>query len=139
MNVRKHVLSALAGAAALAGVMITAPPANAEPNPPGCPKGYLCACSEPNQGGTLLMKTAGDWSGEIHHVGSVFHNGYVFPGADHIDLSHGYTTSVRRIRLHCTRSGTVRSQHHLRHDRDGEVAGRMLSGPRELCQPPAPQ
>ncbi|MGW0777458.1 peptidase inhibitor family I36 protein [Streptomyces sp. NPDC002835] len=85
MNVRKHVLSALAGAAALAGVMITAPPANAEPNPPGCPKGYFCAYSEPNQGGTLLMKTAGDWSGEIHHVGSVFHNGYVFPSADHID------------------------------------------------------
>jgi hypothetical protein len=53
MNVRKHVLSALAGAAALAGVMITVPPVNAEPNPPGCPKGYLCAYSEPNQGGIL--------------------------------------------------------------------------------------
>lgn len=97
---RKHVLSALAGAAALAGVMITAPSANAEPNPPGCPKGYFCAYSEPDQGGTLLMKTAGDWSGEIHHVGSVFNNGYVFPGADHIDLSYGYTTSVRHICLH---------------------------------------
>ncbi|MFC8194578.1 peptidase inhibitor family I36 protein [Streptomyces sp. NPDC060006] len=97
---RKRVLSALAGAAALAGVMSIAPTASAEANPPGCPKGYFCAYSEPDQRGTLLMKTAGDWSGEIHSVGSVFNNGYVYPGGDHIDLVYGYTTSVRRICLH---------------------------------------
>ncbi|WP_128376484.1 peptidase inhibitor family I36 protein [Streptomyces cavernae] len=97
---RKRVVSTLAGAAAFAGVIATAPAATAEPNLPDCPKGYFCAYSEPDQRGTLLMRTAGDWSGEIHSVGSVFNNGYVFPGADHVELTYGYTTFTRVICLH---------------------------------------
>ncbi|MFJ5266617.1 peptidase inhibitor family I36 protein [Streptomyces sp. NPDC088387] len=97
---RKLALSTLAAAAAFAAVVVTAPTASAEPNPPGCPKGYFCAYSEPDQRGTLLLATAGNWKGEIHSVGSVFNNGYVAPGADHIQLSYGYTTEVRSLCLH---------------------------------------
>lgn len=97
---RKRAVSTLAGAAALAAVFTSAPVASAEPNPPGCPKGYFCAYSEPDQRGTLLLATDRDWRGEIHDVGSVFNNGYVFPGADHIQLDYGYTTFTRTICLH---------------------------------------
>ncbi|WP_171140896.1 peptidase inhibitor family I36 protein [Streptomyces sp. S3(2020)] len=98
--VRKRAISTLAGAAAFAAVVVAAPTATAEPNPPNCPKGYFCAYSEPDQRGAQLLRTAGNWSGEIHNVGSVFNNGYVAPGVDHIELLYAYTTSVHVICLH---------------------------------------
>lgn len=100
LAVRKRAMSTLAGAAAFAAVVVTAPTATAEPNPPDCPKGYFCAYSEPDQRGALLLRTAVNWSGEIHSVGSVFNNGYVAPGADHIELLYAYTTSVHTMCLH---------------------------------------
>lgn len=97
---RKRAMSILAGAAAFAAVVVTAPTATAEANPPNCPKGYFCAYSQPDQRGELLLRTEGNWAGEIHNVGSVFNNGYVAPGADHIELLYAYTTSTRVMCLH---------------------------------------
>lgn len=84
---RKRILGVLAAAAAFAGVAVVAPTASAEPNPPGCPKGYVCVL---NGSGTTVKKFAGDWGG--WHTfgadgGSVFNNGYPYPGADHIQVN----------------------------------------------------
>ncbi|MEV5355688.1 peptidase inhibitor family I36 protein [Streptomyces sp. NPDC093516] len=83
---RRGALGAGAVAVALTGVLATAPTATAEANPPGCPKGYFCAYSGPNQTGTLLLRVAGNWSGNLG-VGSIFNNGVVYPGADHVDVT----------------------------------------------------
>ncbi|MFS8197492.1 peptidase inhibitor family I36 protein [Streptomyces sp. CWNU-52B] len=73
-------------AAALLGVVGVAPTASAEANPAGCGKGYFCAYSGANQSGQLVLKVAGNWSGSVA-VGSIFNNGVVFPGADHVDVT----------------------------------------------------
>ncbi|MDT0390924.1 peptidase inhibitor family I36 protein [Streptomyces sp. DSM 41921] len=83
---RRGALGAGVVAVALTGVLATAPTAAAEANPPGCPKGYFCAYSGPNQTGTLLLRVAGNWSGNLG-VGSIFNNGVVYPGADHVDVT----------------------------------------------------
>jgi Peptidase inhibitor family I36 len=59
-----------------------------EPNPPGCARGYFCAYSGQNQTGRLLLATAGNWSGSIAGVKSVFNNGYPCTGCDHIQLTY---------------------------------------------------
>ncbi|MEU9015416.1 peptidase inhibitor family I36 protein [Streptomyces sp. NPDC048479] len=71
------------------GVIALAPTASAEPNPAGCPKGYFCAWSGPDQTGSLVLKTAGNWSGSVAFR-SVFNNGYRLPGADHVDMTYWY-------------------------------------------------
>jgi hypothetical protein len=86
--VRKR-LSLLATAAAFAGVIAMAPTASAEADPPGCPRGYFCAWSGPNQTGQLLVKTAGNWTGS-EPIQSIFNNGYSYPGADHVDVTIEY-------------------------------------------------
>jgi hypothetical protein len=63
----------------------------AEPNPPGCPKGYFCIYSGFDQTGTLLFKTASNWSGSVSGGLSVFNNGVRFPGADHVQLYYTYS------------------------------------------------
>ncbi|MER6914555.1 peptidase inhibitor family I36 protein [Streptomyces sp. NPDC000594] len=73
-------------AAALAGVLGLAPSASAEPNPPGCGRGYFCAYSGADQTGRLVLRTAGNWSGNLA-VGSIFNNGVVHAGADHVDVT----------------------------------------------------
>ncbi|MFE5918008.1 peptidase inhibitor family I36 protein [Streptomyces sp. NPDC056468] len=83
---RLAALGAGAVAAAFAGVLALAPSASAEANPPGCGKGYFCAYSGANQTGRLVLKVAGNWSGNLA-VGSIFNNGVVYPGADHVDVT----------------------------------------------------
>ncbi|MGW3425996.1 hypothetical protein [Streptomyces phaeochromogenes] len=73
-------------AAAFLGVLAVSPTASAEANPPGCGKGNFCAYSGPNQTGQLVLKVAGNWSGNLS-VGSIFNNGVVFAGADHVDVT----------------------------------------------------
>lgn len=83
---RKSILGVAASAAALGGVVGFAPTAAAEPNPPGCEKGYFCAW---DANGNRTLHTAGNWSGQAAFV-RVFNNGYSFPGADHVDLTYWY-------------------------------------------------
>jgi hypothetical protein len=83
---RLTALGAGAVAAAFAGVLAVAPSASAEPNPAGCGKGYFCAYSGANQSGRLLLRVAGNWSGNLA-VGSIFNNGVAYPGADHVDVT----------------------------------------------------
>ncbi|MFD8964913.1 peptidase inhibitor family I36 protein [Streptomyces sp. NPDC059568] len=84
---RHRSIAALAVSAAFAAVVAAAPTASAEPNPPGCPKQYFCAYSGEGQSGSLLLKTAGNWSGSVAGVRSVFNNGVRFVGGDHVQLS----------------------------------------------------
>lgn len=83
---RLGALGVGAVAVAFTGVLATAPTAAAEANPPGCGKGYFCAYSGPNQTGRLVLKVAGNWSGNLG-VGSIFNNGVRYPGADHVDVT----------------------------------------------------
>ena len=96
---RKRLLGTLAAAAAFTGVMATAPSASAEPNPPGCPKGYFCAYSGENQTGRLVLKTAGNWSGNVTFR-SAFNNGVVFPGADHVNMTYAMPGGSETVCLH---------------------------------------
>ncbi|HET6860025.1 MAG TPA: peptidase inhibitor family I36 protein [Streptomyces sp.] len=84
---RKRTIGILASAGALAATVGLSGTASAEPNPPNCPKGYFCMYSGPNQTGELRLRTAGNWSGSLNRVGSVFNNGVVYPGADHIQFA----------------------------------------------------
>ncbi len=88
MLTRKRCAALGAGVVAVAvtGVLTTATTASAEANPPGCGKGYFCAYSGPDQTGRLVLKVAGNWSGNLA-VGSIFNNGVRFPGADHVDVT----------------------------------------------------
>ncbi|MFF3334055.1 hypothetical protein ACFYWX_31640 [Streptomyces sp. NPDC002888] len=85
----KRVLGALAATAAVAGVLGTAPAASAAPNPPGCGKGYFCMFSDLSQGGRLVLKSAGNWSGRATGM-SIFNNGSPLPGLDHIQVEWGW-------------------------------------------------
>jgi hypothetical protein len=78
---RKRAKIAL-GIATFASVFAVTPGASAEPDPPGCPKGYFCAYSGPDQTGRLVLKTASNWKGNVA-ARSFFNNGVAFPGADH--------------------------------------------------------
>jgi hypothetical protein len=89
----RRLLAALTTSAAFAGIMVGAPAASAEPDPPGCPKGYFCVYSGQHQTGQLVMKTAGNWTGNA--VGqSVFNNGYAYPGYDHVQFDWVYTSGT---------------------------------------------
>ncbi|KIF70573.1 hypothetical protein HY68_21470 [Streptomyces sp. AcH 505] len=90
---RKRSVTVLAVAAAFVGVLATAPTASAEANPAGCPKQYFCAYSGEGESGRLLLKTAGNWSGNIPGVKSFFNNGVKFAGADHVQASWNYNGS----------------------------------------------
>ncbi|MFE1361723.1 MULTISPECIES: peptidase inhibitor family I36 protein [Streptomyces] len=91
---RKRSVAILAAAAALGATVATAPAASAEPNPPNCPKGYVCAYSGPNQTGTQVIGAQGNWSGNVA-ARSVFNNGHVYPGADHIQLNTVWSSGSR--------------------------------------------
>ncbi|MFI6277410.1 peptidase inhibitor family I36 protein [Streptomyces sp. NPDC050988] len=84
---RKRAAFGAVAAAAFTAVLATAPSASAEPNPPGCGKEYFCAYSGENQTGRLVLKTKGNWSGNVA-IRSVFNNGVAFPGADHVDVTY---------------------------------------------------
>lgn len=84
-----RALGVAAAAAAAAGVLGTAAPASAEPNPPGCPKGYFCAYAANDQRGAQLVRSWGNWNGSVE-VGSVFNNGLRDPGSDHVQLTWTY-------------------------------------------------
>lgn len=62
----------------------------AEASPRGCSRGDFCAYSAEGEQGSLLLAVAGNWSGSISGVGSVFNNGVPFPGADHIQLDWNF-------------------------------------------------
>lgn len=96
---RMRSIAVLASAAAFAGVVATAPTASAEPNPPGCGKGNFCAYTGQNQTGTLVVRSPGNWSGSAA-VRSVFNNGVVYPGADHIQLTWTYNGNTWSRCLH---------------------------------------
>ncbi|WP_105971945.1 peptidase inhibitor family I36 protein [Streptomyces geranii] len=96
---RKRTIALTAASAALAGVVAMAPAASAEPNPPGCEKGYFCVYSGQNQTGTLVVKTFGDWSGSAGGR-STFNNGVAAPGADHIQLTYTYHGATYERCLH---------------------------------------
>jgi len=85
--VRKRLLGTLTTAAAFAGVMTTGPTAVAEANPPNCPKGFFCAYSGENQTGSIVVRTEGNWSGNVRFR-SAFNNGNPFPGADHVNMTY---------------------------------------------------
>jgi hypothetical protein len=82
---------------AVTGVLALAGPSSADPNPPGCPPGNFCAYANFNQTGALKLKVAGNWSGTITGVGSVFNNGVPFPGADHVDLTYKFPGGNFRV------------------------------------------
>ncbi|RDG34189.1 peptidase inhibitor family I36 protein [Streptomyces corynorhini] len=86
---RKPAIAALAASFALAGVVAAAPTASAEANPPGCGKGNFCIYSGENQTGTLVVKAVNNWSGSVSGR-SIFNNGNVQPGFDHIQLTWTY-------------------------------------------------
>ncbi|GAA3020467.1 hypothetical protein GCM10020229_34580 [Kitasatospora albolonga] len=85
----RRAVAALASSAALATVLVAAPTASAEPNPADCPKGYFCAWEGPDQTGRQVVRTAGNWTGWAWYQ-SYFNNGYVSPGADHVDLHYNW-------------------------------------------------
>jgi hypothetical protein len=97
---RKRTVAALAASAALGATIAMAPTASAEPNPPNCPKGYFCAYSAHNSGGSQTIRTAGNWTGSIDSL-TLFNNGVVYPGADHVSVDVVTFTKERRtICLH---------------------------------------
>ncbi|MFZ4151552.1 peptidase inhibitor family I36 protein [Streptomyces pseudogriseolus] len=116
-RMRTRTTAGAVTAVALATVRAAASGASAEPNPPRCPKGYFCAYSGPNQTGTLLLRVEGNWSGNLG-VGSIFNNGVVHPGADHVDVTSYWAGSRRRTASTTTRprAGTrptpSRTHHH---------------------------
>ncbi|KOT87237.1 hypothetical protein ADK86_36845 [Streptomyces sp. NRRL F-5755] len=81
-------MAALAGTAALASLFTSASAASAEPDPPGCFKGYFCMYSGENLTGVMLSRTRANWDGSIGGVRSVFNNGYRLPGADHVQFDY---------------------------------------------------
>ncbi|RSM59252.1 hypothetical protein DMH03_25720 [Amycolatopsis sp. WAC 01376] len=83
---RKSISTAVATSAAVTAIVPTAPAASAEPNPPGCEKGYFCVYDY-YPGGPLLLKTAGNWSGSVGGAQYLFNNGYYSPGSDHVDVT----------------------------------------------------
>lgn len=90
----------VAAAAVSAGVVAATPTAaSAEPSPPGCPKGYFCAYSGPNQRGYTTLRAKGNWSGRVA-TRSVFNNGKRMPGADHVDLRWTYRGKTWSMCLH---------------------------------------
>lgn len=96
---RKRAALGAVAAAAFATVLATAPGASAEANPPGCPKEYFCAYSGQNQTGQLVVKTKGNWSGNVV-FGSAFNNGVRFPGADHVDMTYAVDGGTETVCLH---------------------------------------
>jgi hypothetical protein len=88
LKLKRMPIAGAVAAMALSGFIAMAPPASAEPNPPGCPRGSFCAYWGPNQTGPLLLADDGNWSGQIAGVESVFNNGTAWPGADHIQLAY---------------------------------------------------
>ncbi|MER6914556.1 peptidase inhibitor family I36 protein [Streptomyces sp. NPDC000594] len=95
---QRAVVGAVA-AAAFAGVLGIAPSASAEPNPPGCGKGYFCAYSGENQTGQLVLRTAGNWTGDVS-IRSAFNNGVVHAGADHVDVTYTVSGGTETACLH---------------------------------------
>jgi hypothetical protein len=88
VGMKKRLFGSLSAVFAALGVLVATPPAQAEPSPPGCPSGYFCAYAGYGQTGQLLLSTAGNWSGYITGVHSIFNNGYPYAGADHVDLRY---------------------------------------------------
>ncbi|MGI3204226.1 hypothetical protein ACRJ4W_50910 [Streptomyces sp. GLT-R25] len=58
-----------------------------KPIRPGARRSTFCAYSGENQTGQLVLKTKGNWSGNVA-IRSVFNNGVAFPGADHVDVTY---------------------------------------------------
>ncbi|MFF9037795.1 peptidase inhibitor family I36 protein [Streptomyces sp. NPDC014892] len=96
---RKRTIATLSASTALAVVAIAAPTASAEPNPPGCDRGAFCIYSGPDQTGSLLVESQGNWSGSVSGR-SVFNNGTPFPGGDHIQLTWTYNGGTFSDCLH---------------------------------------
>ncbi|MGW9212901.1 hypothetical protein ACWGR4_38795 [Embleya sp. NPDC055664] len=84
---RSSTLIVIAASTALATVLITSPTASAEPDPPGCAKGSLCAYGGEDQTGPLVLSTAVDWAGDVLFR-SAFNNGTTHAGADHVELTY---------------------------------------------------
>ncbi|MFE7170044.1 peptidase inhibitor family I36 protein [Streptomyces sp. NPDC057616] len=96
---RKRAAVGAMAAAAFAAVLATAPGASAEADPPGCPKEYFCAYSGENQTGQLVVKTKGNWSGDVPFR-SAFNNGVRFPGADHVNMTYAVEGGTETVCLH---------------------------------------
>ncbi|MEG8274871.1 peptidase inhibitor family I36 protein [Streptomyces sp. AHA2] len=96
---RHHVFAALSVSVAFTAVLAASPSASAEPNPPGCEKGYFCIYAGEGQTGQLLVKSEGNWSGSVSGR-SVFNNGVEFPGEDHIQLTWTYNGGTYEDCLH---------------------------------------
>lgn len=82
----KRSSAALAASAAVLGVIAIAPSASAEPSPPDCPTGNVCAWSSSGYHGPTILKTEGNWSGSLR-VGFIMNNGFPSPGSDHIQAT----------------------------------------------------
>jgi hypothetical protein len=52
-----------------------------------CPREFFCAYSGPNQTGTQLLKTKGNWTGSKSGVNSVINDGKPLRGFDHVELT----------------------------------------------------
>lgn len=88
-SIRRAVAGTALAAATAATTVGVAAPASAEPNPPGCPRGNVCAYSGPNQTGRLVFRSVRNWRGSVA-ARSVFNNGKRQRGADHIQLTWTY-------------------------------------------------
>src|SRR5690349_3171123 len=96
---RKRTTALLAVAVTCGSILATASAASAEPNPPNCPKGYVCIYSGYDETGSLLVRSAGNWTGSTS-AGSVFNNGLPDPGLDHIQLTWVYLGATFSRCLH---------------------------------------
>ncbi|MFI6340852.1 hypothetical protein [Streptomyces sp. NPDC050535] len=83
---RKRSSAALAASAAILGVIAIAPNASAEPSPPDCPTGNVCAWNSSATNSPTILRTEGNWSGSLK-VGFIMNNGFSSPGSDHIQAT----------------------------------------------------
>jgi hypothetical protein len=105
---RKPVVAMLSCLVGVAALVMNAPGATAEANPPGCGKGYFCIYSGQNQTGALRVHAFNNWSGSVTGQ-SVFNNGSPDPGADHITLDWTFNGTNWRECFHYNTSGTSSS------------------------------
>ncbi|MFC7912323.1 peptidase inhibitor family I36 protein [Streptomyces nigra] len=98
-HMRTRAAIGAVAAASFATVLVNAPGAAAEADPPGCGKEYFCAYSGENQTGRLVLKTKGNWSGSVAFR-SAFNNGVRFPGADHVDVTYTVDGGTETACLH---------------------------------------
>lgn len=97
-----RITGAVAASAALVGVLVGAPAASAEPDPPHCPRGNVRGFSSGDRtDGPVAVKSAGNWQG-AYRTGTLVN--LVWHGNATDD--RGRPASPRRPRHHREQDGT---------------------------------